>query len=531
MISILETALAYLKQGISITLSDPKSKRPIYKWSEFQQKLPTESQIKAMFQAHPKAMLSIITGELSHIMVVDCDSPEAIQQVEDALPDSFEPIIAVSPRGGRHYYFACVNGTWQTKSAVLKNIDIRSNGGVIVAPPSKNETGGQYRWLTGLDFDKSRLQEMPESLCKLLESAQVEHKPKFTFDLKEVKDLYQEGRRDSDLFHLALSLKRAGETREYILRNMMLVAKTWGEERQTDWFQQKIESAFQHEDKKERNLAEEVREWVNLLVGCEFLVRDCYNELEAVSKQQKGAIRTALHDMYKKGIIEKDKTNGKYRKPNTDEEVIDFVNVTTSCLDIKFPFQIENYVRIMPKNVIVIAGEPDSGKTAFLLNLVKMNMDKNNIFYFSSEMGALEMQDRLRNFDHPIDKWKFKPIERSNDFADVVRPDAVNIIDFLEISDNFYQVSGLIKAIYDKLDKGIAIIALQKNKGTDFGLGGMRSLEKPRLYLSMEPGKLKIVKAKNWVSADKNPNKLSITYKLYKGCHFTPISGWLKPTE
>lgn len=527
----LDTALAYLKQGISITLSDPKSKRPIYKWAEFQQKLPTEAQIKSMFSAHPKAMLAIITGELSHILVVDCDSPEAIQQIEDALPDSFEPIIAVSPRGGRHYYFACANGRWQTKSAVLKNIDIRANGGVIVAPPSRNETGGQYRWLTGLDFDKSRLQEMPESLCKLLESAQVEHKPKFVVDLKSVEDLYAEGRRDSDLFHLALALRKSGETREYVLKNLMLVAKSWGEEKEIEWFRKKVESAFQHEEKKERNLAEEVREWVNLLVGCEFLVRDCYNELEAVSKQQKGAIRTELHNMYKKGIIEKDKTNGKYRKPNTDEEVIDFVNVTSSYLDIKFPFQIENYVRIMPKNVIVIAGEPDAGKTAFLLNLVKMNMDSNEIFYFSSEMGALEMQDRLKNFDHPIDKWKFKPIERSNDFADVVRPDAVNIIDFLEISDNFYQVSGLIKAIYDKLDKGIAIIALQKNKGTDFGLGGMRSLEKPRLYLSMEPGKLKIVKAKNWVSADKNPNKLSITYKLYKGCHFTPISGWLKPTD
>ena len=529
--SILDYALDYLSQAIPPIPSDPKTKIPLVKWTEFQFRLPTKEEVVSMFKQHPKCMISLVTGKISNIIVIDADSEEAVKMIEDNIPDSIETTIDISPRGGKHYWWLLNGKQWQTKSAVLKNIDIRANGGVIVAPPSRNDAGGQYRWLTGLDFNKSELQEMPESLCKLLQSAQCDNKPKFKVDLKEVKDLYTEHRRDSDLFHLALSLKRAGESKEYILKHLMIVAKSWGEEQLISWFEKKVESAFNHEEKKERNLAEEVREWVNLLVGCEFLVRDCYSELDVVSKQQKGAIRVALHDMLKKGIIEKDKTNGKYRKPNTDEEIIDFVNVTTKCLDIKFPFQIENYVRIMPKNVIVIAGEPDAGKTAFLLNLVKMNMDKNEIFYFSSEMGALEMQDRLKNFDHAIDKWKFKPIERSNDFADVVRPDAVNIIDFLEISDNFYQVSGLIKSIYDKLDKGIAIIALQKNKGTDFGLGGMRSLEKPRLYLSMEPGKLKIIKAKNWVSAEKNPNKLSITYKLYKGCHFTPISGWLKPTE
>ena len=531
--TILDHALNYLSQGIAVIPSNPKTKAPLVKWVEFQQRLPTKEEVISMFNQFPKCMISCVTGRISNLIVIDADSEEAVKKIEGLLPDSFETIIDVSPRGGRHYWFQMNGAEYQSKTGIFEKCDIKCNGGVLCIPPSVNDTGGQYRFLYHLEFKRELLHPMPESLFALLKQ-HIDNPKKTSESNEELKKLWSgtsEGGRNQSLTRLVGSWVKLGLSKEECLFNSNL----WNTKNKPPLTESEILSVINSvcntDARNNRNLAEEVREWVSMLVGCEFLVRDCYNELEAVSKQQKGAVRTELHNMFKKGIIEKDKINGKYRKPNMDEEIIDFVNVTTSCLDIKFPFQIENYVRIMPKNIIVIAGEPDAGKTAFLLNLVRMNMNNNEIFYFSSEMGALEMQDRLRNFDHPIDAWKFTPIERSNDFADVIRPNAVNIIDFLEISDNFYQVSGLIKAIYDKLDKGITIIALQKNKGTDYGLGGMRSLEKPRLYLSMEPGKLKIVKAKNWVSADKNPNRLSITYKLYKGCHFTPISGWLKPIE
>jgi hypothetical protein len=57
-------------------------------------------------------------------------------------------------------------------------------------------------------------------------------------------------------------------------------------------------------------------------------------------------------------------------------------------------------------------------------------------------------------------------------------------------------------------------------------LGGERSKEKARLYLSIEPGKLKIVKAKNWVNATMNPNDMTQEFKLAKGCRFKPEGTW-----
>jgi hypothetical protein len=157
-----------------------------------------------------------------------------------------------------------------------------------------------------------------------------------------------------------------------------------------------------------------------------------------------------------------------------------------------------------------------------------MNMAKHEVHYFSSEMGALELKDRLLKFDRPLTSWeivKFK--ERASNFADVIKPNAVNIIDFLEVHDEFYKIGGLIKAIYDKLTTGIAVIAIQKNKGTDFGLGGMRSLEKARLYLAMEPGKIRIVKGKNYAS-QMYPNGREHDFRLIQGCHFQGEGTWKK---
>jgi hypothetical protein len=146
-------------------------------------------------------------------------------------------------------------------------------------------------------------------------------------------------------------------------------------------------------------------------------------------------------------------------------------------------------------------------------------------------MGGAELKERLQNFDFPLENWRnVKFIERATDFSTAIRPDGLNIIDFLEIHDEFYKVGALIKDMFDKLNTGLAVIAIQKNKGRDEGLGGQRSLEKARLYMAMEPGKLKIVKAKNWVNAMVNPNNMMQEFRLAKGCYFKGEGTWKKVT-
>ena len=86
----------------------------------------------------------------------------------------------------------------------------------------------------------------------------------------------------------------------------------------------------------------------------------------------------------------------------------------------------------------------------------------------------------------------------------------------------------MLKAIHDKLagSKDIAVVALQKAHGTDVGRGGDFGLEKPRLALAMESGRVKIVKAKFWKNSLKNPNGLYKEYDLVNGCKIINETDW-----
>ncbi len=235
-----------------------------------------------------------------------------------------------------------------------------------------------------------------------------------------------------------------------------------------------------------------------------------------------------MHRLVEEGVVEKyGDRRGCFRPVESDIELMNFARAPTIAVPIRYPFEIERWVETMPGNIIVIAGEVNAGKTAFCLNMARLNQELQGVHYFSSEMGAAEMRKRLEKFGDPLESWKIKAYERSEAFADVIMPGQgyLNIVDFLELHDNFYEVGGRLAEIHRKLKGAVAVVALQKNPGTDVGLGGFRGMEKPRLYLSMGKGVLKIVKGKIWASVT-NPNGLEIRFKLADGCKLIPDGEW-----
>ena len=222
------------------------------------------------------------------------------------------------------------------------------------------------------------------------------------------------------------------------------------------------------------------------------------------------------------------RNNKLLRKVNANVRLIDFKSAGNRVpLNVKYPFGIEKYFNTFPGNIIVVAGSPDAGKTAFLLNFIYLNQYDFTIYYQSSEMGDTELASRLENFEGiTLDEWNFTAEERSSNFADVIRPDCINVIDFMEVTGDFYMVAEYLRQIHDKLAGGIAIVALQKDPKADQGRGGTFGLEKPRLYLNIDPGKLTIRKAKNWAKIDINPNGLEINYKIVGGCKFVVTNNW-----
>lgn len=286
-------------------------------------------------------------------------------------------------------------------------------------------------------------------------------------------------------------------------------------------------------DEKEISLAQDVRDFVMSTDGY-FLSTDVHKCLQLSTRRDKKTASQYLSRLVEGGVIERyGKRNGQFRLINKDLEVIDWKKDPGQELDLSLPLHLNDLVKIYPKNMIVIAGMSNAGKTALLLNIVAENIDRfrNNINYFSSEMGACELRVRLKKFELPDEVWDgCRFVERSDDFSDVIGPDKINIIDYFEINDSFWQIGGDFKRINDKLEKGIAIIALQKHPEKDEGSGGRFSKEKPRLYLALNEigdyNELKIVKGKNWRDQDINPNGLIKNFKIRDGYQLIELGNW-----
>jgi len=224
---------------------------------------------------------------------------------------------------------------------------------------------------------------------------------------------------------------------------------------------------------------------------------------------------------------------GMYRRKETELEIMDFKNVDAEPVDLWLPFELSDYVEIYPGNMIMIAGMKSSGKTAIMLNMVYENQRGWDVHYFNSEMGAKEMRKRLDLFPYTsIDQWKFSAYRRSENFGDAIPggEDKLILIDFLEIHDEFYAVGKALKAIHDNLKGAIAVVAIQKNPGVEVGLGGWRSAEVSRLYLSMDKGKVKITDAKNY-RTEKNPNGWVRYFKLSLGCQISCPHDWQREVK
>ena len=537
MTNTLDTALYYTeKMNFSIIPINPKNKKPFFPWKTYQTRRATQDEIKAWWQKYPKAMIGIATGKLSGIFVIDCDTKGGYEAIQKLIPDSLIFPIARTPRGGWHLYFLMpVNSNLTVGTALMPGVDYRGEGGYIIGTPSINVEGKSYTWENGLSLAEVELPELPPAISTYInkhlkregasKNNRIDHiKPQLTtVDHK----ILTEGRRDNDLFTVANCLIKGGMQEGGARQVLDILAKNCNPPFPQKETQVKIDSALSRTSRRERNISQEVREWALTTVD-HFLTTDCHKDLELTTRDHKKAANMALLRMVEEGLLEKGDRRGSFRVIDSSCEVMNFMDADTKTVDLKLPFNIHELVTFYPGNLLVIAGEPNAGKTAFLINLIKDNMQLFDIHYFNSEMGGGEFRKRLSKFnDMPLSEWKFKAWERSSNFADVIKhgPGKLNIIDFLEIHDNFYEVGGMLAEIHKKLKGALAVVAIQKNPGTDTGLGGFRTLEKPRLALAMSPGTLKIVKAKNWKTIE-NPNGQEIDFKLVQGCKFFTDKGW-----
>lgn len=281
----------------------------------------------------------------------------------------------------------------------------------------------------------------------------------------------------------------------------------------------------------ERNIAGDVKDWVAVQDG-RFTTTQMHRELNLKEHKDKHSANMALFRLRDAGVIAKyGKRSGEYRLVEAEPEPMDFINASTAEYPIHLPLGLSGLCKLHKKSIVMIAGATNAGKSALVFNIIRDNMATHDVRLMTSEMSSGELKERLESYGDPIDTWNFSAYSRAYDFTDLIKPDALNLIDYMEINESFSEIGNWITEIHNKLNDGVCVIAIQKNKNTkenthDYGRGGSFSAEKAKLYLSLDWGQLKIVKAKSWRHRDINPNGLMRDLKIVEGIKLLPQGNW-----
>lgn len=158
-------------------------KRPLGPWKEYQQKIiGSVDEFKEVVKQHSSkdnifTGIAVITGAISGLVVVDIDFKNG---AEDICKDIIAPKVR-TPSGGLHYYFAYEEGI-KNSVGIVKGVDIRADGGYVVAPPSfvadKTDEGftnqKYYTWERTIEECGMFIPPLPQFVKDLIDKAPAE---------------------------------------------------------------------------------------------------------------------------------------------------------------------------------------------------------------------------------------------------------------------------------------------------------------------------------------------------------------------
>jgi len=158
----------YFSLGFSLIPIVANGKKPLTNWTRYQSERMTPEELLAFGNCN----IALIAGKLSGVDILDLDEYKA------AFPQSKielnTPLVATTPRGGRHGYFKHKVGNRSFANEELA-IDMKSEGGYVLISPSVID-GKAYRFNERPTKDiLDALPEIPQEVLKAIvpESSQM----------------------------------------------------------------------------------------------------------------------------------------------------------------------------------------------------------------------------------------------------------------------------------------------------------------------------------------------------------------------
>lgn len=224
--------------GYSVIPVDKGSKRPLVPWLEYQERQAREREIWWWNKRFPECNVGIVTGSISGIVVLDIDSRDGY---EEAKRRGLPRTPCVTTGKGLHYYFAHPGTGIRNFAKRIPGIDLRADGGYVVAPGSLHPERETYyewrahpddvsyaplpRWILTLIEKKEEItSEQVDAVAKMLQT-KIEARRSGSAYGNKAYDLEmarlaatQEGGRNNTLFRVAIrmfELSKAGEVDEH----------------------------------------------------------------------------------------------------------------------------------------------------------------------------------------------------------------------------------------------------------------------------------------------------------------------------
>ncbi len=182
--TMLEHALSYLRRGWAVIPAhtatngicscqnlqcEDAGKHPWVSWTAYQERLPTEAQVRNWWGQWPNANIAIVIGPVSNLVVIDIDprhgGDESIREWTPNLPNTAE---VQTGGGGVHLYYSHPNEEVRRVTNVMPGVDIPV---IIIAPPSVHSSGRSYEWDTGAHIEDDRFVVLPSLPSFVAEAA------------------------------------------------------------------------------------------------------------------------------------------------------------------------------------------------------------------------------------------------------------------------------------------------------------------------------------------------------------------------
>ena len=246
--TFLDAAIEYAGKGMAVFPLKPRDKKPLTKHGVNDATTDFDT-ITKWWKKNPNANIGIACGQISGgLLVIDLDERangvsgfDSLHEWESEHGELPETARTITGKGGSHILYR-VDHKENNRVDLLDGVDVRSDGGYIVAPPSIHPNGNRYEW--EYDPEEYDIREADETVMELLSIGKKHKTESFSIEGGTIP----QGGRNETIFKMACSDQAKGYPDELIFRNCLaaneIMCKPPLEE---DEVRKIVESALRHD--------------------------------------------------------------------------------------------------------------------------------------------------------------------------------------------------------------------------------------------------------------------------------------------